>query len=376
MFSKIQLVLLLVEGKIESIEEFGLFVDLGAVTALVPRSEISFERDIDPKKTFRSGQLIKGMVLKSDPERGKITLSIKAMQSDPWKNIEGEYSKGSVVKGIVTRILPFGFVVQIKPGLEGLVHASEIFWTKRRMDIRSVVEENQEVEVEILNLEPEKRKMSLSLKRVKGNPWEEVNERYPVGSIVKAKVAKILPNGLIAELEEGISGFVHVTELSWNFLDSIENSFSIEEEIEVYIMEVNTDQQRIRLSIRKVYEDPWKEIIKTLTKGSPITGKVIRLTNTGAIVLLDNYGVESFLPVSQISVERVEKPEDVLTVGDEIEAQVVRTVYEPEKERRNMVISIKQRLIDDEKDEFKDHMTDDNSSNLTIAEIVQKKDQD
>jgi len=363
------------EGKVESIEKFGVFVDLGLISGLIPRSELSFDRDAEPSDIVSVGQMLKVMVLKTEKNKNKITLSLKALQHDPWVNVQSNYPSGKVVRGTVVRILPFGFVVKLEAGLEGLVHSSEIFWTKRRVDIRSVVEEGEQVEVEVLSSDPEKRKLSLSLKRVKGNPWDEVADKYPVEKVCDAKIVKILPNGIIAELEEGISGFVHITELSWNFLDSIEDAYSIDDKVKVRILETNLEQQRIRLSIRKVNEDPWKRAVEELNKGAQISGNIVRMTNTGAIVLLDDYNIEAFLPVSQISVDRVEKPEDVLNIGDAVKAMVVRTVYEPEKERRNMVISIKQNSLENEKEDYKEYMNDSNSG-VTLNEIVQQKEKE
>ncbi|MDN5359669.1 MAG: small subunit ribosomal protein [Thermotogaceae bacterium] len=361
-----------IEGKVEGIEKFGVFVDLGPITGLIPRSELTYDRELEPKDVVDIGDPVNVMVLRIDKKSNKITLSRKRLQPDPWTGIETKHPVGSRVKGEVIRILPFGFVVKIEPGLEGLVHTSEIFWTNRRMDIRAVVQEGEQVEVEVIGIDKEKRKMSLSLKRVKGNPWEDVEKKFPVGTVLDAKVVKILPSGLIAELEEGISGFVHVTEMSWNFLDNIDDVYSVGDEIKVSVMEVLPDEQRIRLSIRNITEDPWKRANEELDKGDEVKGEVVRLTNTGATVMLDDYNIEAFLPVSQISVQRVEKPEDVLKVGDKVDAKVVRTVYEPEKERRNMVISIKQKEVDEEKNDYQQYMDKDEST-VTMHELMKEK---
>ncbi|HPX98138.1 MAG TPA: S1 RNA-binding domain-containing protein, partial [Thermotogota bacterium] len=365
----------LVTGKVESITDFGAFIDIGPVVGLIPKSEISYEKDVDIRQFMEVGKRIETKVLKISPKREKITLSLKALQNDPWNNIEEKYPAGEMATGKVTKILPFGFVVRFEEGIEGLVHSSEIFWTKRRIDLRSIVEEGQEVEVEVLSANREKRKLNLSLKRVKGNPWENIVENYVVNQVYEAKIVKILPNGLIAELEEGVSGFVHITEISWNFLENIEETFTVNQVIPVRILEINLEQQRIKLSVRKVNKDPWEIAVRELKKGSQITGKVVKITNTGAIVLLDTYHIEAFLPVSQISSERIEKPSDVLQVGDQLEAVVVRTVYEPEKERRNMVISVKQKAIDQERAELREYMHSQDSG-MTLEEKVKQKDQE
>ncbi|HPJ24297.1 MAG TPA: S1 RNA-binding domain-containing protein, partial [Bacillota bacterium] len=336
------------------------------------RSELTYDRELEPKDVVDIGDPVNVLVLRIDKKSNKVTLSRKRLQPDPWTGIEAKHPLGSKVKGEVIRILPFGFVVKIEPGLEGLVHTSEIFWTNRRMDIRAVVQEGEQVEVEVIGIDKEKRKLSLSLKKVKGNPWEDVEKRFPVGKILDAKVVKILPSGLIAELEEGISGFVHVTEMSWNFLDNIEDAYSIGDDVKVSVMEVLPDEQRIRLSIRNITQDPWKRASEELNKGDEVKGKVVRMTNTGATVMLDDYNIEAFLPVSQISVQRVEKPEDVLKVSDEVDAKVVRTVYEPEKERRNMVISIKQKEVDEEKNDYQQYMDKDEST-VTMHELMKEK---
>jgi small subunit ribosomal protein S1 len=364
-----------VNGRVESITDFGAFVDIGPVVGLIPKSEISYEKDIDISRYVEVGKQIQAKVLKISPKREKITLSLKALLPDPWEFIEEKYPSGKMAFGKVIKILPFGFVVRFEEGIEGLVHSSEIFWTKRRIDLRSIVEEGQEVEVEILSANREKRKLNLSLKRVKGNPWENIVEKYEQGEVYDAKIVKILPNGLIAELEEGVSGFVHVTEISWNFLDNIEDSYTVGQTIAVKILEINIEQQRIKLSIRKVNADPWDTAIKELKKGTGVIGKVIKITNTGAILLLNKYNIEAFLPVSQISQERIEKPGDVLQIGDVLDAVVVRTVYEPEKERRNMVISVKQKALDAEKAEIKEYMQTQHNE-VTLEEMVKEKDQE
>src|SRR6056297_3145246 len=267
-----------IEGTVEGIEKFGVFVDLGPVTGLIPRSELTYDRELNPREVVDLGDPIKAVVLRVDKKEEKVTLSRKELQPDPWKNVTEKYPVGSRVKGEVIRILPFGFVVKIEPGLEGLVHSSEIFWTNRRMDIRSIVDIGETVEVEVIGVDTDKRKMSLSLKRVKGNPWENVEEKFPIGEIFDARIVKILPSGVIAELDDDISGFVHVTELSWNFLDNIEDVYSVGDEVKVYVMEVLPEQQRIRLSIRKVTEDPWEKAHKDLKKGDEVKGKIVRLT--------------------------------------------------------------------------------------------------
>ncbi|HNW46904.1 MAG TPA: S1 RNA-binding domain-containing protein [Thermotogota bacterium] len=365
----------LVTGKVESITDFGAFIEIGPVVGLIPKSEISYEKDVDIHQFLEVGKRIETKVLKISPKREKITLSLKALQNDPWENIEEKYPAGAMATGKVAKILPFGFVVRFEEGIEGLVHSSEVFWTKRRIDLRSIVEEGEEVEVEVLSANREKRKLNLSLKRVKGNPWENIVEKYVVNQVYDAKIVKILPNGLIAELEEGISGFVHITEISWNFLENIEESFTVGQPISVKILDINVEQQRIKLSLRKVQSDPWETAVRELKKGSPITGQVVKLTNTGAIVLLDAYHIEAFLPVSQISSERIEKPSDVLKVGDQLEAVVVRTVFEPEKERRSMVISVKQKAIDQERAELREYMQN-QSSETTMEEKVKQKDRE
>lgn len=362
-------------GRVESITDFGAFVDIGPVVGLIPRSEISYEKEIDIHKHLVVGQQVTTKVLKIAPKREKITLSLKALLADPWESIEQNFPAGKMTSGTVIKILPFGFVVKFQEGVEGLVHSSEIFWTKRRIDLRSIVEEGQEVEVEVLSANREKRKLNLSLKRVKGNPWEDITENYRIGEIRDARIVKVLPNGLIAELEEGISGFVHVTEISWNFLDNIEDSFVVGQTMKTKVLEINPEQQRIKLSIRKVSPDPWEAAVSQLKKGSSVTGKVIKITNTGAIILLDHFNIEAFLPVSQISSERIEKPGDILKINDAVEAVVVRTVYEPEKERRNMVISIKQKTIDQERAEMKDYLHA-NKKEVSLEEIMKQKDQE
>ena len=354
----------LVTGKVESITDFGAFIEIGPVVGLIPKSEISYEKDVDIHQFLEVGKRIETKVLKNSEERKSPGLKPKR----PWK-ISKSIGR-AMATGKRAKILLWP-VVRLE---EGIAPGSN--WRcsdERRIDLRSIVEEGEGGKGR--QLQTGKRKLNLSLKRVKGNPWENIVEKYVVNQVYDAKIVKILPNGLIAELEEGISGFVHITEISWNFLENIEESFTVGQPISVKILDINVEQQRIKLSLRKVQSDPWETAVRELKKGSPITGQVVKLTNTGAIVLLDAYHIEAFLPVSQISSERIEKPSDVLKVGDQLEAVVVRTVFEPEKERRSMVISVKQKAIDQERAELREYMQN-QSSETTMEEKVKQKDRE
>lgn len=362
-----------VEGIVESIKNFGVFVNLGPVSGLIPASEISWDPELKPIDVCKRGQKVKAKVLEIDRSKKRITLSLKQLTADPWENVSEKYSVGDVVSGTVKKIFPFGFTVKIEPGIEGMVHISEVFWGSKKRDLREVVNENQRVNVEILDIKPEERKISLSFKRAQGDPWDNVENKYKVDSIVEGVITRVLPTGIIVELEDGVSGFVHVSELSWSFVDSVDSIVKEGERIKVKILSIDPEKRRISLSLKRTQSDPWQKLVTDLKEGDVVEGKVIRLSETGAVVRIKGYEVDAFLPTSQVSTKRVSKIEDVLKNGEIVEAKIIRLVYKPEEDKRDMVISIKQLILDKEREEYRRYMQDHSGENLTIGDILKEK---
>jgi len=363
----------IVEGVVENIKNFGVFVNLGPISGLIPVSEISWDPELKPFDVCKRGQKIKTIVLEADRSKKKITLSLKRLTIDPWENVSEKYSVGDIVNGVVRKIFPFGFTVKIEPGVEGMVHISEVFWGSKKRDLREIVSENQNVKVEILDINPEERKISLSFKRAQGDPWNNIEDKYKIDDVVEGIITRVLPTGVIVELEDGVTGFVHVSELSWSFVDSIDSIVKEGEKIKVKILSIDREKRKMSLSLKRTQSDPWQKLVTNLREGDVIKGKAIKISDTGVIVKIEEYGVDAFLPISQISTERISKIEDVVKNGDVIEAKIIRLIYKPEEDKRDMVISIKQLILDKEKEEYKKYMQDHSSETLTIGDILREK---
>jgi small subunit ribosomal protein S1 len=347
----------LVEGVVESIKNFGAFVKLtDNVTALIPASEMSWDQSSRISDILKVGETVKAKIIGIDASEKKLSLSLKQLTEDPWQTLEERYPVDSTVSGTVKNITPFGFFVSLEPGVEGLVHISEVFWGNIKKDLKSVVEVGDEVKVTVKEINKEKRTLSLSYREALGDPWQEIGDKYREGDIRKAKTAKVLPTGVIFELEEYVSGFVPVSEVSWNFVDRIEDVVKEGEETEVKILSIDTVNRRMRLSIKQATVDPWEKVSEELSVGDYVSGTITRLTRSGAIVMIDSYGVEAFLPVSQVSIDRVENIEDVVTVGTKQELKIIRLVYDPDNDTRNMVVSIRQLIKDKETAETEEVM--------------------
>ncbi|MFO7881694.1 MAG: 4-hydroxy-3-methylbut-2-enyl diphosphate reductase [Kosmotogaceae bacterium] len=354
-----------VEGTVEAIKNFGAFVKLTEdITGLIPASEVSWASErIDD--VINKNDKVKVKIIDINPKEQKVTLSLKRMTEDPWENIEEKYPVDTVVKGEVKSIVPFGFFVMLEPGVEGLVHTSEVFWGNVKKSLHDVVSVGDKVEVKVKEVNPEERTIALSYREAVGDPWENIEKKYIVNDIVEGKIVKVLPTGVIMEIEEYVSGFVPVSEISWNFVDEVEDAVSEGEKKKAMIISLDKENRRMRLSLKKATEDPWNRVKKELDVGDHVRGKIVRLTKSGAIVIIDDYNVEGFLPVSQVSTERVENIEDAVKIGEEKDFKIIRLVYDPENDVRNMVISIRQYLKDKERQEARE----------TLKEINENKDE-
>ncbi len=326
-----------VEGVVESIEDFGAFVLIGTtIRALLPNREISYDPKVTAKDSLKIGKTIKAEIKDINQKERKLTLSLKTLMNDPWEDIERKYQVGSVVNGIVTSIKPFGFFVKIEPGVEGLVPVAEVFWG-RQGKIADVVSVGEPVKVEVLSVDPEKRKILLSYKKTVGDPWEKIEEKYEAGNIVNAKILKVLPNGAIIELEEGITGFCNVSEISWNFVDNPETVLKDGEKVKVYILDVDKTNRKIKLSIRKAIPNPWLEFAAKHKEGDTVNGKIIKKVEKGFIGLVED--IEVYIPKS-LSLEDTE-------VGTEFTGKI--TKLEKHGDIYKIIVNLKEEEVEEVK---------------------------
>ncbi|MDN5341681.1 MAG: small subunit ribosomal protein [Oceanotoga sp.] len=342
---------MIVEGIIESIKDFGAFVKLNEhVTALIPRSEVSWDKNTRINKQLSEGEKVRGVIINLDKNAKKISMSLKQLKEDPWEDVEKKYPIGSVQKGNITKLFPFGFTVKLENAVEGLVHESEIFWG-RKGKIADIASEGDRVEVKVLDIDKGRNRISLSYKQALGNPWEEAEEKYLEGNIVNGIVEKILANGAIIKLEEGLTGFLHVSELSWNFVDNVEDVLKEGEKIKVKILNLDKENQKIKLSLKQAKENPWKLISEKVQKGDILTGKITRFVDKGAVVLINDYEVEAFMPGSKATENRTDDIKEVLEVGSPITGKVLDIEFQSDQQRGNLVLSVLDYIKEKEKEE-------------------------
>ena len=326
-----------VSGVVKNITDYGVFIDLGGIDGLLHITDISWGRVNHPSELFQLGDEIDVVVLQYDREEEKVSLGLKQKTSDPWEAAEEKYPVGSRVEGKVVSITDYGAFVELETGVEGLVHISEMSWTKRVKHPSKVVSLNDTVAAIVLDLDKDNRRISLGLKQIEPNPWAVVAERYPAGSIVTGVVRNLTDFGAFIELEEGIDGLVHISDMSWT--TRVKHPSEIlkkGEQVQAVLLSIDVDHERLSLGIKQLQPNPWEGIADTISVGDNVSGKIVRLTDFGAFVELNN-GVEGLLHVSEISQQHVKKPEDVLNVGDDISAKVIKL----DEENRRIGLSIK-----------------------------------
>ncbi len=312
------------KGRVKNITDFGAFIDLDGLDGLLHITDMSWGRIKHPSEILKVGQELDVMVLDVDRERERISLGLKQMTSNPWDTIQDQFPVGSRVSGKVVNLAAYGAFVEIAPGIEGLVHISEFSWTKRVARASDMLSIGDEVQVVVLSVDVENQKIALGIRQTQVNPWDTVQERFPVGSKVKGKVRNFTPYGAFIELEEGIDGMIHVSDMSWTRKVNHPSEFLQKgQEVEAIVLDVNTKEQRISLGIKQAQTDPWTEITSRYPVGAVVKGKVSKIASFGAFVALED-GVDGLVHISQISDQRIEKVRDALEIGQEVEARVIR----------------------------------------------------
>lgn len=312
-------------GTVKNIAEFGAFIDLGGIDGLLHITDMSYGRVTDPREVVSLDQKIEVVVLNIDHEKEKISLGLKQLTDSPWINVEEKYPVGSRVHGTVVNVMSYGAFVKLEEGVEGLVHISEMSWTKRISHPNEMLHNGDEIDVVILGINKDKQEISLGLKQTMNNPWENVEEKYPVGAKVKGTVRNLTNYGAFVELEEGVDGLLHISDMSW--VRKITHPSEVvrkNEEIECVVTSVDKKNRRIALGLKQMAEDPWgSRIPSKYHTGDRVVGKVTKITNFGVFVSLED-DLEGLLHISELANHKVENPEDVVKVGDEIEVVVLR----------------------------------------------------
>lgn len=320
------------KGIVKNIADFGAFVDLGGIDGLLHITDMSWGRVNHPSEIVTLEQEIEVVVLQIDREKEKIALGLKQKQPSPWENIEQRYPIGSQHKGEVVSVMNYGVFVKLEEGVEGLVHISEMSWTKRINHPSELVQVGDIIDVVILGINKEKQEISLGMKQTQENPWDHVAERYPPGSIVKGIVRHLTNYGAFVELEEGVDGLLHITDMSWTRkITHPSEILQRGQEITCRVLSVDQERRRIALGLKQLTEDPWiREIPEKYQPGQIVTGTVTKITNFGVFVSLED-GLEGLLHISELADHKVDDPEEIVKVGEKIEVKILRVDPEERK---------------------------------------------
>ena len=346
-----------VKGRVKNLTEFGAFVDLDGLDGLLHVTDMTWGRLGHPSEMLQTGQEIEVVVLEIDKERLRVSLGMKQMSENPWDKIAEKYPVNLKVRGKITSLVPYGAFIQLEPGVEGLVHVSELSWTRRINRPSDVLQDGQEIDAIVISVSKEEQKLSLSVRHLEANPWEEIHLRYPVGRPVKGIVRNTTAYGAFVELEEGIDGMIHVSDMSWTRKPAHASELLKKgDSVEAQVLGIDKANQRISLGLKQLAEDPWKQVETRFKIGQMVKGTVSKVASFGAFIQLEGE-LDGLVHISQISEERVAKVKDVLKPGQEIEARVIRL----NKAERRIGLSIKAAAYSDEAFEKERNVLEDTS---------------
>ena len=313
----------LIKGVVKNITAFGAFVDLGGVDGLLHKTDMAWKRIHHPSDVVSVGEEIEVQVIGINPENEKISLGLKQKTPDPWANIEEKYPISSTVSGVVVNIVNYGAFLQLEEGVEGLIHVSEMAWTRRNVAPSRIVNKGDEIEAVVLEISREDKRISLGLKQLQRNPWELLEQRAPVGSKIMGRVRNLTNFGVFVEIEPGIDGLIHTSDLSWTKRGAAANEALKEgSEIEVVVLQIDAAERRVSLGLKQTQPDPWEEVPEKYKVGSVVRGTIVNLTSFGAFTKLEE-GIEGLVHISELADRRIEKPEEVVKVGDELDLKVI-----------------------------------------------------
>jgi len=324
-------------GAVKNITDYGAFIDLDGLDGLLHITDMSWGRISHPSEMLKVGEEIDVMIIEVDRDRERVSLGLKQTTKNPWEGIESRYPVNARVRGKVVNLVPYGAFVELEEGVEGLVHVTELSWVKRINKPGEVLKVGDEIEAVVLGIQKDEQKISLSVRQLEPNPWDMVRHNYPIGARVRGKVRNLTTYGAFVELEEGIDGMVHVSDMSWTRkINHPSEMVKKGEEVDAIVLDVDSQGQRISLGMKQLSNDPWDEIDTHFKIGDLVTGKVNKITSYGAFVELKE-GIDGLVHISQISEDRVEKVKDVLSPEDEIKARVIKI----DRDERRIGLSIK-----------------------------------
>ena len=357
----------IVRGTVKNVTDYGAFVDLGGVDGLLHITDMSWGRIKHPSEVIEVGQEINVRVLKYDSEKERVSLGLKQTQPDPWASVEDRFSNGQRINGKVVSLTDYGAFIEVEAGIEGLIHVSEMSWTQRVKDPRKLLEQDATVEAVILDIDVDNRRMSLGLKQITANPWDSLEFKYPTGTKIKGVIKNITDFGIFVEIEEGIDGLVHVSDLTWDSskVSHPSQAFEKGQEVEAMVMSIDKNNERISLSIKNLLRDPWANFIDSHPAGSIVDGTVSKLANFGAFVTLEE-GVEGMVHISELSEERIMHPEQIVKVGDKIKVEITNV----DMRDRKISLSVKGVGRREERDNLDTYRSSQSSSRSSFGDTL------
>jgi small subunit ribosomal protein S1 len=312
----------IVEGVIKNITDYGLFIDLGGIDGLLHVTDISWGRITRPSDHFSKGEKIRVQVLAFDREKERVALGLKQLTPNPWETIRDKYPINSIVEGRVVNLTDYGVFVEIEPGVEGLIHVSEMFWTREIRHPSKILSMGQRIGVMILDINIETKRISLGLKQTTPNPWETLKDKYPEGSVIKGVIRNITNFGIFVGVEEGIDGLIHMSDISWKQrVKNPSETFKKGQEIEAMVLNIDVEHEKFSLGLKQIEKNPWEELNAKYPPGTPITGKVTNITDFGIFVELEE-GIEGLVHISELSSKRVKTSSELFSVGDTVSAMI------------------------------------------------------
>lgn len=330
------------KGIVKNITDFGVFLDLDGIDGLLHITDMTWKRIKHPSELVHLGQELEVVILHVDREKGRVALGLKQKESNPWEEIEKKYPPGTRIRGKIVNLVSYGAFIEIEPGIEGLIHVSEMSWTKNVTEPSEVVHVGDDVEAIVLSVQKEEGKISLGIKQTERNPWEDVEKKYPVGSSVVAEIRNLTNYGAFVELEPGVDGLIHISDLSW--IKKVSHPSEVlkkGDKVEAIILSVDKESKKITLGVKQLSTNPWETIERTLPVGSLVHGVVTKTTAFGAFVQLEN-GIEALIHVTELSDQPFGKVEDVVQKGDDVTAKVIKL----DPEHKKIALSIKEYLIE------------------------------
>jgi small subunit ribosomal protein S1 len=358
----------ILKGVVKNLTDYGAFIDLGGIDGLLHVTDMSWGRIGHPSEMFEVGQEVRVVVLKFDPATERVSLGLKQIQEDPWHRADEKYPVGSRVKGKVVSLTDYGAFIELEQGVEGLVHVSEMSWTKRVKHPSKLVEVQQAVEAVVLDIDPKAKRISLGMKQIEANPWTLLEDKYPIGSVIRGEVRNVTDFGIFVGVEEGIDGLVHVSDISWT--ERIKHpgeKFKKGDVVEAVVLNIDVENERFSLGIKQLASDPWTTLAERHPVGSRLRGKVTKVTDFGAFVELEP-GIEGLVHVSEMKDERVENPRDVVKEGDEIEVKVI----DMDLQERKVALSIKALNRDGGEDDYREYLRKQGDGRARLGDLMEK----